>query len=84
MYCSGAVCPDLVEEKICDNPLDIAKKELKQCNADEKSLREKNSELALKLCNPNPCQNAGTCKDGDCTCEAGFTGSFCESHIPHP
>ena len=34
-------------------------------------------------CASNPCQNGGTCADDvnryDCTCEAGYTGSDCET-----
>ena len=33
-------------------------------------------------CDPNPCQNGGTCtvivKGYECTCAAGFMGSHCE------
>ncbi len=30
-------------------------------------------------CDPNPCQNGGTCTDGDCDCTGtGFQGSTCE------
>ena len=29
-------------------------------------------------CNPNPCQNDGTCSDGACTCPEGWTGDNCE------
>ena len=33
-------------------------------------------------CNPNPCQNGGTCTDGintfTCDCEEDFTGKRCE------
>ena len=34
-------------------------------------------------CASNPCQNGGTCADDvnryDCTCEAGYTGTYCET-----
>jgi len=77
-YCGGGMCPAKEEEKPCQNPLDLAKRELQTCTAEEKSLKEKNDELAKKLCNPNPCQNQGTCLEGSCTCEPGFTGNFCQ------
>ncbi|XP_063809196.1 coagulation factor X [Pseudophryne corroboree] len=36
-------------------------------------------------CEPNPCQNAGSCKDGigeyTCLCSAGYEGKKCESPI---
>jgi len=31
------------------------------------------------LCNPNPCQNGGTCRNGQCSCPAGFIGTRCET-----
>ena len=34
-------------------------------------------------CNPNPCENDGTCGDGvhgySCTCALGYTGTNCET-----
>ncbi|XP_041672265.1 hyaluronan-binding protein 2-like [Cheilinus undulatus] len=34
-------------------------------------------------CEPNPCQNGGTCRSGDrrfgCACPPGYTGRFCQS-----
>ena len=34
-------------------------------------------------CDPNPCQNGGTCTDGidsfTCSCEEGFTGITCQT-----
>jgi hypothetical protein len=34
-------------------------------------------------CEPNPCQNSGMCTDGvdsyTCVCDAGYTGSTCET-----
>ena len=30
-------------------------------------------------CEPNPCENGGTCTDGKCKCAAGFTGGKCET-----
>jgi Notch-like protein len=36
-------------------------------------------------CSPNPCDNGGTCNDGDatfsCTCPTGFTGDRCQTNI---
>ena len=29
-------------------------------------------------CKPNPCQNGGSCKNGDCSCEPGCSGKKCE------
>ena len=38
--------------------------------------------LDINECQPNPCQNSGTCVDGiaayTCTCALGFTGHDCE------
>ncbi|XP_047144561.1 uncharacterized protein LOC100203132 isoform X2 [Hydra vulgaris] len=35
-------------------------------------------------CNPNPCQNGGTCKNGrsHCVCRLGYVGIFCEKYCP--
>ena len=37
----------------------------------------------INECDPNPCQNEGTCVDGidsyTCTCVAGYTGINCET-----
>ena len=34
-------------------------------------------------CDPDPCQNGGTCTDGvdsyTCTCVTGFTGTDCDT-----
>ena len=30
-------------------------------------------------CKPNPCKNGGTCTDGACSCEPGFSGEKCET-----
>ena len=30
------------------------------------------------LCDPNPCQNGGTCNLGNCQCAEGYTGAMCE------
>ena len=30
------------------------------------------------LCDPNPCQNLGTCTAGICNCAEGFSGDLCE------
>ena len=39
--------------------------------------------LELSACNPNPCENDGTCKeDGEtfkCTCTSAFEGTTCQS-----
>ena len=34
-------------------------------------------------CDPNPCQNGGTCINGDCTCETGCSGKKCEKCGKH-
>ena len=31
----------------------------------------------LDLCDPNPCQNGGTCEAGICKCTDAFTGAEC-------
>ena len=37
--------------------------------------------LEIEYCSPNPCQNGGTCKDGNnnytCFCAAGYSGVNC-------
>jgi len=33
-------------------------------------------------CDPNPCQNGGSCLDGACTCATGFLGENCETKDP--
>ncbi len=42
-------------------------------------------EIATDECAPNPCQNGGTCTDGDnsytCACPAGWEGANCEVDI---
>ena len=30
-------------------------------------------------CEPNPCENGGTCTDGKCKCATGFSGGKCET-----
>jgi len=39
--------------------------------------------LDINNCYPDPCQNGGTCVDGDygytCNCPAGFTGVNCQT-----
>ena len=30
------------------------------------------------FCDPNPCQNSGTCTAGSCNCAEGFSGDRCE------
>jgi len=40
------------------------------------------SQIALykeKLCDPNPCANGGTCKEGVCTCAAEYEGHHCKT-----
>ena len=34
------------------------------------------------LCDPNPCQNGGTCNLGNCQCAEGYTGAMCEIGNP--
>ena len=40
--------------------------------------------LSQDSCNPNPCENGGTCKRNDddsgykCQCKGGFSGTNCE------
>ena len=38
-------------------------------------------------CHPNPCQNAGTCRENgpgyDCICTTGYKGPHCESKCEH-
>ena len=40
-------------------------------------------ETDIDDCDPNPCQNEGTCTDGvnsfTCDCATGFTGNTCDS-----
>jgi len=42
-----------------------------------------NCETNIDDCDPNPCQNGGTCNDGvdsyTCSCLAGYTGTNCET-----
>ena len=42
----------------------------------------KNCEVDINECEPNPCNNNGTCvdeiNDYKCTCKAGFVGKSCE------
>jgi len=33
-------------------------------------------------CDPNPCQNGGSCSDGTCTCTEGVSGEFCNTLDP--
>ena len=44
-----------------------------------------NCDVNADDCNPNPCQNGGTCTDDVggyiCTCQPGFTGTDCEINI---
>ena len=35
-------------------------------------------EIFIDPCQSNPCKNGGTCKDGACSCEPGFSGKTCE------
>ena len=41
--------------------------------------------IAIDECLSNPCQNDGTCQDGDasynCTCASGYHGTNCEAGI---
>ncbi|XP_041484812.1 CUB and zona pellucida-like domain-containing protein 1 [Lytechinus variegatus] len=32
-------------------------------------------------CDPNPCANGGTCEDGACSCEPGFSGILCQDEL---
>ena len=75
----GKPCPDkLSEEDVCEDPLPLKKKAVQDCQAGLTVEQGRNADLKKKLCNPNPCQNGGSCRDRTCTCNDGFTGSFCE------
>ena len=32
----------------------------------------------IDLCDPNPCQNGGTCDTGVCECTGDYAGKLCE------
>ncbi|XP_075796556.1 uromodulin-like [Pelodiscus sinensis] len=60
-------------------------------NSDLKKLQDPRREAALRpkrglrLCFPNPCKHQGVCQvvEGkpNCTCNAGFTGAFCQDVV---
>lgn len=42
-------------------------------------------QININECDPNPCQNGGTCQDSEnryeCVCSASFTGERCDINV---
>ena len=66
----------LTEKKEC-SILEIKNGKIHDLMANVTSLSSLVTQLRGKLCNPNPCLNGGTCTEGDCSCESGFSGPRC-------
>ena len=68
--CGGLACTGLsTDEKKCDRHAQM-KMENDQCQKENKRLRD-------KLCQNVLCHNGGTCQEGECICDDGYSGSIC-------
>jgi len=68
--CGGLACTGLsTDEKKCDRHAQM-KMENDQCQKENKRLRD-------KLCQNVLCHNGGTCQEGECICDDGYSGSTC-------
>ncbi|XP_060561268.1 LOW QUALITY PROTEIN: protocadherin Fat 1-like [Ruditapes philippinarum] len=66
---------------VCENVVGIPNEFVCKCVGDYRGRRCEYG----KFCLPNPCKHGGTCIEGpasfNCLCQAGFTGSRCESIV---